>query len=589
MKKCLFVTVAIALWLGAGALFVRADISNPGDGHVGCALVRDGATGFFRADYVPIKSPADDAGIKKGDLIVSIDDVPTRDMSLIDALHFFNGNIGGIVSLTVRRDGIPDRKIAVVRRSLSDTYLSAAEAGDATAQYDVGYLYQYGPRGERDLGQAAEWYRKAADQGDVRAEVELSYMLRNGIGTFKNLPAAGAWSLKAAKTGDSIAERELGNVYLHGYGLPQSDHQAFDWLYSAARQDDPIAEHSLAYLYLKGQGVGRDDIAAFDWYYRSAQLGNYSGEWGLAYMYQTGRGVKKNTAEALRWYKLAQAGFPKDDKLKRTIFALSLREFMENPNSGALDLSTLSKTFRWQLSVVLALLAGIYIDGVVILLVFSFLAEEGPVHLALAIGWILLYVESQVVALVALFFFGKSLSADSLMMATVLLGALPVIISTLGSNRVRMWQQSPVSGGTIFLHVLAAYFVLIVVNGSYDALFKEIASAPMPVQPTHALISKTKGGSATLAYIMIAVVIPVAEEILFRGYLFGAVRRASSDAVAVVVTAFCFSLFHLQLFYFVPLFVMGLVLGWLRLQTRSLRVPILMHAFNNWVVLVHMS
>ncbi len=55
----------------------------------------------------------------------------------------------------------------------------------------------------------------------------------------------------------------------------------------------------------------------------------------------------------------------------------------------------------------------------------------------------------------------------------------------------------------------------------------------------------------------------------------------------MVITAFCFALAHFQAFYFVPLFAMGLALGWLRLQTRSLRVPMLMHAFNNWIALLH--
>jgi membrane protease YdiL (CAAX protease family) len=92
-----------------------------------------------------------------------------------------------------------------------------------------------------------------------------------------------------------------------------------------------------------------------------------------------------------------------------------------------------------------------------------------------------------------------------------------------------------------------------------------------------------------LAYLVFAMIIPVAEEILFRGYLFGAVKRGLSDTYAVVITAFCFAIVHAQLLYFVPLFTMGLALGWLRLKTRSLRVPMLMHAFNNWLALVHVS
>ena len=471
--------------------------------------------------------------------------------------------------------------------------------------------------------EAAKMFRQSADQGNVRAELKLANLLRHGKGVPKDLRLAADWTLKAAKTGDPVAERDMGISCMFGEGVAPSDHDAFAWFYSAARQDDAVAEHYLAYLYSKGRGVARDDTAAFDWYYRSAQQGNSSGECGLAsmyrfghgvaqddtaafdwdyaaaqhgnhfgeyalgYMYQAGRGVKRDRLEALKWYKRAQIGFPNDEKLKRAIFTVGLREFLENPSSGAFDLSTIPTALRWQLILVMYILTAIYIAGVVILLVYSFMLDEGPVHPALALGWIVLYVESQAVAFLALCLFGKWLDADSLMLLTVLLGALPVVASTLAPNRRRMWQESPVSGGAIVLNVVGAYIAVIVLNAVYHAFYLAIVHSALPVQPTHTLISKTKGGSPALAYIVFAVVIPVAEEILFRGYLFGAVKRSLSDVYAVGITAFAFALFHAQPLHFIPLLIIGLALGWLRLRTRSLRVPMLMHAFNNWIALVH--
>jgi membrane protease YdiL (CAAX protease family) len=473
--------------------------------------------------------------------------------------------------------------------------------------------------------EAAKMFRQSADQGNVRAEVKLAYLLRHGMGVPKDLKLAADWDLKAANMGDPAAQRDLGIAYMLGEGVAPNDQKAFDWFYHAARQDDPVAEHYLAYLYRNGRGVARDDTAAFRWYYRSAEQGNSNGECGLAsmyefgrgvpqddtaafdwdyaaaqhgnhfgeyalgYMYQAGRGVKKDRLEALKWYKRAQIGFPNDEKLKRAIFSVGLREFLENPSSGAFDLSTIPTALRWQLILVMYILTAIYIAGVVILLVYSFMLDEGPVHPALALGWIVLYVESQAVAFLALCLFGKWLDADSLMFLTVLLGALPVVASTLAPNRRRMWQESPVPGGTIFLNVLRAYIAVIVLNAVYHAFYSAIVHSALPVQPTHTLITKTKGGSPALAYIVFAMVIPVAEEILFRGYLFGAVKRSLSDGYTVIITAFAFALFHGQPLHFVPLLTIGLALGWLRLKTRSLRVPMLMHAFNNWVALLHVA
>jgi len=48
-----------------------------------------------------------------------------------------------------------------------------AESGNATAQYNLGYCYEYGRGVAKDYVEAAKWYRKAADQGDSYAQCNL--------------------------------------------------------------------------------------------------------------------------------------------------------------------------------------------------------------------------------------------------------------------------------------------------------------------------------------------------------------------------------------------------------------------------------
>ena len=43
-----------------------------------------------------------------------------------------------------------------------------AEAGDAEAQYDLGWMYDWGESVKQDYEKAASWYEKAADQGSYR-------------------------------------------------------------------------------------------------------------------------------------------------------------------------------------------------------------------------------------------------------------------------------------------------------------------------------------------------------------------------------------------------------------------------------------
>jgi hypothetical protein len=68
----------------------------------------------------------------------------------------------------------PDTALAV--------WMSAAEAGDATAQTYVGEIHERGLGRARDYETAARWYRKAADQGFPRAQLLLGALYEKGLG-----------------------------------------------------------------------------------------------------------------------------------------------------------------------------------------------------------------------------------------------------------------------------------------------------------------------------------------------------------------------------------------------------------------------
>ena len=58
----------------------------------------------------------------------------------------------------------------------------AAEQGHAEAQFNLGYMYQYGQGVKQDYFKAVEWYQKAAEQGDASAQYNLGVMYYNGQG-----------------------------------------------------------------------------------------------------------------------------------------------------------------------------------------------------------------------------------------------------------------------------------------------------------------------------------------------------------------------------------------------------------------------
>lgn len=55
-------------------------------------------------------------------------------------------------------------------------YQKAAEQGIASAQYKLGYMYDYGQGISQNRVEAAKWYKKAAEQENVDAQYRLGNM-----------------------------------------------------------------------------------------------------------------------------------------------------------------------------------------------------------------------------------------------------------------------------------------------------------------------------------------------------------------------------------------------------------------------------
>jgi uncharacterized protein len=84
---------------------------------------------------------------------------------------------------------------------------------------------------------------------------------------------------------------------------------------------------------------------------------------------------------------------------------------------------------------------------------------------------------------------------------------------------------------------------------------------------------------------------PLAEEILFRGFLLPGFAARIGGVTAVLMTAAAWALMHLQyeLFYIWQVFVLGVAFGWLRLRSGSTLLVIVLHALVNLLALVQVG
>ena len=97
---------------------------------------------------------------------------------------------------------------------------------------------------------------------------------------------------------------------------------------------------------------------------------------------------------------------------------------------------------------------------------------------------------------------------------------------------------------------------------------------------------------APLLWFAFVVVAPVTEELFFRGFMFKGIRHSSvGPAGAIVLTSLTWALMHAQydLYGITVIFLGGLLLGYARLRSGSLYVPIAMHILQNIVATVEVA
>ena len=90
----------------------------------------------------------------------------------------------------------------------------------------------------------------------------------------------------------------------------------------------------------------------------------------------------------------------------------------------------------------------------------------------------------------------------------------------------------------------------------------------------------TSGGAGFAPWAAVTMLVAVAEELVLRGSLFGAILRARGPGVAVGITTVIFALMHVSLYgwHVVPLdLAVGLWLAGLRLTTRGVAAPAIAH------------
>jgi len=185
----------------------------------------------------------------------------------------------------------------------SQHWKKAAERGDVTAQFNLGWCYRNGYGVEQDNMKAFEWYAKAAARGHADAQFNLALCFKHGRGVHQNSPKAAEWCQKSATQGHIDAQNHLAWCYEHGYGVEPCQEKAALWCEKAAAQGDECAQYNLGWRYENGIGVEKSDSKAAEWYAKAAEQEDPVAQYNLACRYEKGTGLPVDKKRAMELYK----------------------------------------------------------------------------------------------------------------------------------------------------------------------------------------------------------------------------------------------------------------------------------------------
>jgi membrane protease YdiL (CAAX protease family) len=210
-----------------------------------------------------------------------------------------------------------------------------------------------------------------------------------------------------------------------------------------------------------------------------------------------------------------------------------------------------------------------------------------------AILLLLMMFVAAAVALVAILLGRRDTELDIVLLGAVeVLGLLFALVVGLRIARVP-WHE-PLALRPVPLWMLLAVVPL---TGAASVVSSEIEAwmaALVPVPPTVAvemarLLYADDAASWVRVVLAVAVVIPVGEELFFRGLLLRGFLLRYGPGPALVLTAALFALVHLNPWGLVSIFLVGILLGWLVLRTGSLWPACLAHGLYNFAAVVSLN
>jgi len=222
---------------------------------------------------------------------------------------------------------------------------------------------------------------------------------------------------------------------------------------------------------------------------------------------------------------------------------------------------------------------------------------RAPWGLWATLGWVILaFVLSAIAGFVVVLIWrpdaimsgGADMLKDGPLISVTTVASAVVQVGTLAlAAKLAHWPAGEYLGlvRPAIRPALIAILILIVFLLGYDALTYLIGRDVVTPFQVDTYRTARDGGTLPLLWLTFVIVAPVAEEIMFRGFLFrGWVRSEQSAIPGILIISALFAAIHVQYDWFgmLQVFFIGLLLAIARWRSGSTLLTILMHVLINF-------
>ena len=123
---------------------------------------------------------------------------------------------------------------------------------------------------------------------------------------------------------------------------------------------------------------------------------------------------------------------------------------------------------------------------------------------------------------------------------------------------------------------------IIIISDELDRIIQAFLPAPDYILDLNGLLRPDTFIGFILLFIAVSIIAPLGEELIFRGFFQQVLEKHWKDVTrAILVTALFFAMIHMNPYWFLQIYILGVILGFLAWKTKSVIPSLILHSMNN--------